>query len=288
MLRTNYLLLLLYFCGVLSVSGQQPGDSLLKLSCSEHSYTSYLPVSNKPLEVIRHTDYALGYAEPHEQAAWVCYVLSKTECKGEEKRGSSFYPDNAVTTVSATNADYKSSGYDRGHLAPAGDMSFSATAMKESFYYSNMSPQVPAFNRGIWKLLESQVRTWGQVSGPLLVITGPVLTDSLPFIGVNEVAVPDWYYKIVVNPSSVPPQAIGFLLRNEASEKNLYEFAVTVDAIEAVTGIDFLPGLPEADQQKIESQVNGSYWKGMDQVKITPDAPSLPKKCKVKKEKHTK
>lgn len=283
MLRTICFFLCFSFSGNFSSFSQQRTDSTLKLCCSENKFTSYLPVCKGSVEIVNHVAYSLGYSEPHEQAAWVCYVLSKGECNGDEERSSSFYPDKAVRSGSACNSDYKASGYDRGHLAPAGDMSFSETAMKESFYYSNMSPQVPAFNRGIWKRLESQVRNWGVAYGELLVITGPVLTDSLQAIGPNKVSVPQSYYKIVVNPNASPPQAIGFLMKNASSNSQLDRFTVTVDSIETVTGIDFFSALPPDVQSVIESQVNGSYWQGFESINIVPARTALPPKKKTSK-----
>ena len=271
MLYRNYLLILALF-GSITLTAQKASDSITWRSCSESTYNQYLPVAHAACEIVRHEGYTLGYSEAHEQAAWVCYVLSNTECAGGEERASSFYVDKAVTTGSANDADYKSSGYDRGHLAPAGDMGFSESTMKESFFYSNMSPQVPRFNRGIWKKLEAQVRTWGSLYGSILVLTGPVLSDSLPTIGPNKVAIPESYYKIIVNAAVKPPQAIGFILKNEPSSKKLSSFVVTIDDIEALTGLDFLSAIPATDQRALENHVDGTYWKGFEKVRIAPPA----------------
>jgi endonuclease G len=91
------------------------------------------------------------------------------------KRKDNFRSDPKVKTGSAALSDYKGSGYDRGHLAPAADFKWSATAMSESFYMSNMSPQVPGFNRGIWKNIESTVRNWAVENDEIYIVTGPVL-----------------------------------------------------------------------------------------------------------------
>jgi len=97
----------------------------LLLSISGYSQTlDYLPTSTTG-QVIHHSHYTLSYSEKHEQAEWVAYKL----------------------TAGEVNGSYKGSGYDRGHLAPAGDMSFSHTAMGESFYLSNMSPQEAGFKK---------------------------------------------------------------------------------------------------------------------------------------------
>lgn len=269
-MNTKFLSLLLI--SVISFVGwsQSAIDSSLFKACSETNYTNYLPTYSEATQTVQHTAFTLAYSEEHEQAAWVTYVLSAKECTLEEERSSSFYVDPKVSTGSATNNDYKSSGFDRGHLAPAGDMGFSPVTMKESFYYSNMSPQVPGFNRGIWKKLETEVREWAELYGSCLVITGPILKDSVAFktIGPNDVSVPNAYYKVIVNPNLSTPEAIAFILNNESSSSPLSSFVVTIDELERISGIDFLPNVAKKEQENIENHVNGAFWKGFESVKI--------------------
>jgi len=133
--------------------------SLFVLGLSVLHAADYTPVSPNP--IVEHSAYSLGYNEDHDQATWVAYTLTGAQATSKlYERTDIFRDDPAVVTGSATLADYKGSGYDRGHLAPARDMTWSRTAMSESFYMSNMSPQIPGFNRGIWKQLESQVRQY--------------------------------------------------------------------------------------------------------------------------------
>jgi endonuclease G, mitochondrial len=284
MRKSSYLLIITLLGFSVGAMAQPACDSAIRSLTDEKGYQGCVPKCKTNLQVVGHDAYTLGYSEKHEQAAWVCYVLSKSECTGDEERSGSFFEDKSVKTGSACNADYAGSGYDRGHLAPAGDMSFSATAMKESFFYSNMSPQVPQFNRGVWKKLETQVREWGTLYGNCLVITGPVLKDSLKTIGTNGVAIPEMYYKIVVNANASPPQAIGFLLRNEGSTQPLTNFVVTIDSIETVTGIDFFSTIAAPCQQKLESRVSGSHWKGFELVTIAPAAAPATSSAKKKQQ----
>ena len=111
-------------------------------------------------QLVTHLGYSLSYNEKHEQANWVFYELTIDEVLGSIKRKDQFRADPNIKTGSASLSDYKRSGYDRGHLAPAADMKWSSKAMSESFFMSNMSPQTPSFNRGIWKKLENLVRKW--------------------------------------------------------------------------------------------------------------------------------
>ncbi len=108
-----------------------------------------LPFYESGAEIVRHTDFVLKYSEKHEQAEWVAYQLTLSEVEAEDyQRTDDFREDSAVSTGSATLDDYRGSGFDRGHLAPAEDFEWSAEAMSESFCMINMSPQKPGFNRG--------------------------------------------------------------------------------------------------------------------------------------------
>ena len=212
--------------------------------------------------IVEREGYALGYIELHEQPAWVIYKLTAEEVKGKaSERGNDFRPDPLVKTGSATPKDYTRSGYDRGHLAPAADMAWSKTTMSESFYMSNMSPQKPQFNRGIWKTLEEQVRSCAVSEKEIYVVTGPILPATKTItIGANKVTVPEKYYKVVFD--MTPPQKmIGFILPNEGSNKSLKDFAVSVDAVENATGLDFFSLVPQPAQEQLESTISVQGWK---------------------------
>lgn len=187
-------------------------------------------------EIVRHSHYVLGYCEDHEQAAWVYYTPSMGSQNEKASRTDDFREDPMVETGSAVPSDYRRSGYDRGHLCPAGDMTSSREVMSETFYMSNMSPQVPAFNRGIWKRLEEQVRDWGKRE-TVWIVTGPVFKDVKGEIGTNKVTVPGYYYKVVY--SSSRREMIGFILPNERSKKPLSDYVVSVDSVERFTDLDF-------------------------------------------------
>ena len=179
---------------------------------------------------------------------------------GSVKRNDSFRSDPMVRSGSAALSDYKGSGFDRGHLAPAADMKWSSTAMSESFFMSNMSPQDPSFNRGIWKKLESRVRDWAMDNGSVYVATGGVLSNGLNTIGSNGVSVPKYYYKVILDYKEPDYKAIGFLMPNSASKQSLQSFAVTVDNVERVTGIDFFHSLPDGIENSVEGNLDVSKW----------------------------
>jgi endonuclease G len=164
-------------------------------------------------QIRRLTGFDLSYNETHEQANWVMYILTREELEGSVERSDDFRQDKKIPTGSASLADYRKSGYDRGHLAPAADMKWSEEAMSESFLMSNMSPQKPYFNRGIWKKLEEHVREIGRENDSVLVITGPVFKDILDSIGENEVSVPGYYFKLLLDLSWPDNKAVAYLMK---------------------------------------------------------------------------
>ena len=219
----------------------------------------YLPAFGKH-QIIEHKLYSLSYNEKHEQADWVAYKLFPSSINQFVKRKDNFRIDTLVVTGSASINDYKKSGFDRGHLAPAKTMSFSEETMRESFLMSNMSPQKPGFNRGIWKRLEERVRSWIPLSDSLYIVTGPVLRGTLGVIGKNEVTVPGAYYKTILRFKNGNLFGIGFLLKNEKSSKSLASYAVSIDRIEKLTGLNFYQNLRASIQDKIEANSNLSIF----------------------------
>ena len=218
--------------------------------------------------------YALAHDARLKIPLWVQYVISPEELTGATSRQDDFRPDTSIPFGSrAELEDYASSGFDRGHMAPAADMKRSDQVMSESFLLSNMSPQVGiGFNRHIWKNLEAAIRGWVEQRGALTVITGPVfkiIKDGMgkgkvtySVIGENQIAVPTHFFKIVVdvnNPDK--PEALAFVIPNEGlSSRHYNEFLTAIDEIEALTGLDFLSSLPVTIQREIESQKASIIW----------------------------
>ncbi len=218
----------------------------------------FLPTSTTG-QIIKHSYYTLSYSEPNEQAEWVYYQLTPSLINGLASRADNFRPDPLVTTGSAQLSDYKGSGYDRGHLCPAADMKANSNAMSETFYLSNMSPQEPSFNRGVWAKLEAVVRNWAMVEGRIYVVTGGVLSSNKGKIGMDGVTVPKYYYKVVYDPTGTQ-KMIAVVLPNEGSKQPLQNFVVTVDYVESITGIDFFPELPDTLEDRLESRSDASAW----------------------------
>ena len=215
----------------------------------------------KPLDesFIDHRYYSLSYVEKHEQADWVCYRLTNNMIKGTAQRKDNFKADGKIKTGSAALTDYKGSGYDRGHLAPAADFKFSQMAMDQSFYMSNMSPQNPSFNRGIWKKLEELMRAWAYEYSSIDVVTGPIF-ESSNSIGMNKVTIPSHYYKAALRKTDLGYEAIAFVLPNNKSQSSLQSFVISVDDLEERIQIDLFHELADSEENAVEALYAKNNW----------------------------
>ncbi len=233
-----------------------------------------LPQLQPNEEIIMHSAMALVYNEKYEQASWVAHIILPDVVSGMVGRSNDFRPDPLVKTGSAVERDYMIKdtladgsikydgfGYDRGHLAPSADFRWSQKALSESFYYSNMSPQVADFNRDSWAKLEDLFRAYVQEKKvPLYIVTAPLLREGLPVVerGQNHVAIPVYYYKIALDPAN--KQAIAFLMPNKKCEYPTEHYAVSIDSLEHLTGRDFFPALPDSLENRLELMDSAKPW----------------------------
>lgn len=233
---------------------------ILGISCGKNNeITTDENLSLEPIssgQIIKHSYYSLAYSAENKQAFWVFYQLSSDNI-GDQDRTDDFRADPAVISGSASLIDYKGSGYDRGHLCPAADMTQNKTSMSETFFLSNMSPQTSGFNRGVWSTLEEKIRAWATNYSKIYVVTGPIFRDNLAVIGENKVTVPGYYYKVIYDGHE---KMIGLILPNASSSLSLDKFVVSVDQIELLTGIDFFANLNDKLENKIEAKSDWNNW----------------------------
>jgi len=214
-------------------------------------------------ELVFYPSHALSYAEKHEQPEWVVYALradklSQSKAVIEEN----FRPDPAIPTQSAALADYQGTAYKAGQLLPAADRAYSPALMGETFLMSNVSPQAPGLDAGVWRELEELVREWAMEAGKLYVATGPVLAmQPKGEIGANKVSVPAAYYKVVLDLEPPGLRALGFILPNTVTYEPLPKFAASVDEVERITGLDFFTNfMPEEVEAEVEARYEESLW----------------------------
>lgn len=220
----------------------------------------YLPAPVGSNQIIAYTQFTLSYNEQHEQADWVAYELTEEEADMDRDRCDCFKSDSKVITGSATPNDYSSTGFDKGHLCPAADNNMSAKANEESFLMSNMSPQLPDFNRELWADLEEWVRDQADDYGAVYVVTGPVFVNNLGKFGNNEVTIPGYFYKTILRFYDNQTKSIGFLIPQVGAIGDFENYAVPVNTIETLTGLDLYPGLDDSIENKVESQFEKSKW----------------------------
>lgn len=225
---------------------------------SQDSKFDYLPTSTSN-NVYSNDAYTFSYKESFEQAEWVAYELTKSDMPKADYKRPYFNQDKSVKTKSADWRNFKNSGYNKGHLCPAADRKSSYEMYELTFLTSNASPQLYDFNAGIWNRLEQKTRYWAERYDGIYVITGGVLEDGLKTIGTEDVAVPDYFYKIILTKDR--SNMIGFLVPHKESNKPLYNFVVPVDDIEKVTGIDFFKNLPDDVENRLEANNGYKNWK---------------------------
>lgn len=153
--------------------------------------------NNQPEQIIEHIGYTVSYNPTWLEPNWVAYELTAAETGGEQERSNHFKPDPLVEGDPVVTSDYSKSGYDRGHMAPAADMKWSEQAMRESFYMTNICPQLHNLNAGDWKDLEEMARSWAQQYGNIYIACGPIVEAEYPTIGkTHTIAVPAAFYKV--------------------------------------------------------------------------------------------
>ena len=223
-----------------------------KLNLEIPAYT--YPGKYKNEIVLHRTGYTVSYNVYYKNPNWVAWELTREETKGETDRYNKFMPDPDLPEPRVVHKDYTRSGYDRGHMAPAADMKWSKQAMIESFYMSNICPQVGNLNRGDWNDLEELCRDWAEKYGRIYIACGPIFDSKSPKrIGEHKVAVPDRFFKVILIYNRKNPIAMGFIFKNIARSQDIEKYMVTVDSVENVTGMDFFSKLPDDVENRIES-----------------------------------
>lgn len=223
----------------------------LILSTPSFAFELMLPKGSCEL-ILEKKYYSLCYSNFHRQALWVTHLLTKKSINGRQKRTNNFRRDHHVEDPVGSR-DYRGSGFDRGHLIPAADMKLNREAMSSTFYMTNISPQTPSFNQGIWRSLEHGIRSLVRSHGDGYVVTAPVLIGKLDYIA-SGVSVPHFYYKIIYIPDADIMEA--YLLPNiKLSGRKYREFKITVDEVEDLTGLDFFSELPDELEEVLESSL---------------------------------
>lgn len=215
--------------------------------------------------IIEYDGFTVSYNPDHHIPNWVFWELTADEAAGTEPRGT-FAPDPDVDNCPLPT-DYAHTGYDRGHICPAGDMKWNKDAMRQCFYMTNMVPQDPSLNRGAWNNLEQKCRQRALSDSAILIISGPILSkgkeDISEYLSRRRVAVPKRLFKVVFSPYAERPRMIGFIMPNEPLKGGMQPYAVSVDSVEAVSGMDFFSWLPDSIENALEKECDFNKWSNM-------------------------
>lgn len=243
---------LLVMCSCRSASSQQ-----------EQSTGYELPAITESDIVVTHVGYAASYDCNRLVAKWVAYELTKDETYGKvPRKGNDFWDrDPDLNCRQAHFKDYSGTEWDRGHLAPAGDMKWSVDAMRQSFLLTNCCPQNRQFNANSWESTERMGRRLARQYGKVWIVCGPVFYDNkFGTIGLNKVAVPDAFFKAFLVEKDGSYGAMGLIMYNTPGQQNIKECSMSVDELEATIGIDLFPALPDEVENEVESKIEGHWW----------------------------
>ena len=217
-------------------------------------------------QILEYTGHTLSYNKDTRLPNWVAYELTATEAEGDNPRKDKFARDPQAEGAQGSKEDYRNSGWDRGHMAPAGDMKWDTKAMDETYYFTNICPQNHQLNNGDWKELEEKCRDWAVKYGSVYIACGPIITDNAHGrLGENQIVIPDKFYKVVLIQKDGKYHGVGFLFTNypkrdskistkPGPNRPLESYLVTIDEVEAATGIDFFPKLPDSVETAVEKQ----------------------------------
>ncbi|MCM1377348.1 MAG: DNA/RNA non-specific endonuclease [Clostridium sp.] len=207
-----------------------------------------------------YTGFRLSFNPENHTPNWVGWELLATEIDGPESRSNKFWQDESVRGC-PTLADYKNSGYDRGHICPAADQKWSRQAMNDCFVLTNMCPQDGALNRGAWQTLEQKERLWAQRDSAIVIVAGPLYDPvDVKTIGESHVRVPSAFFKAICAPYQSNPRAIAFVYPNMSAPGNMQNYVMTIDDLEKLTGFDFFSALPDDIENKIEAVASFKEW----------------------------
>lgn len=209
-----------------------------------------------------YTGFSVSFNPQHRIPNYVIWELTREEAKGREPRINDFHQDTEVEGCPDLS-DYRGSGFDRGHMAPAGEMKWNPRAMYDSHALTNMCPQDRVINGGRWRTIENLEQNWVMSDSALVIITGPILADSITRKIGSGVSVPERFFRVVFAPYVNPPRAIAFIVPNSETSRGVYDMVVSVDEVESATGFDFLSALPDEIEDEVERDSRLFIWRAL-------------------------
>ena len=210
-------------------------------------------------EIIDYSYYSVSFCEQYRLSEWAIYYMTPDRF-GSTRRTDNFRQDPQLNGRDASLYHFKGSGYDRGHLVPAADMTWDIERISETFFMTNISPKSPSFNRGGNKELESKIREWIIEFDTVAIITGWVTSDIQHYISEDSIPVPNYFYKVFIDIQR--KRSIAFLLPNMKITKPIMEYVISIDYLESITGLDFFYKLPDNIEILFEMDTGNNEIKG--------------------------
>lgn len=243
-------------------TGQKQQEQESEVEIIQDTLLFAAKLENRSEQLLTRTGYVTSYNKDYKIPNWVGWILTDDHTSGPYKRnGLQFHEDEDVDYPRATHFDYMQSGYDRGHMCPAGDNKWNRDAIEETFLMTNICPQDGNLNKGDWNELENKCRSWAKKMGKIYIVCGPILYNKEhKRIGKSKVTVPEAFFKIVLCLEG-NPKGIGFIYKNQSGNNNMNSYVNSIDQVERITGIDFFSNLDENIQNIAEAQCNLEEWR---------------------------
>lgn len=221
-----------------------------------------LPLNGVSEQILYRKAYIVSYNKEHRIPNWVTWHLTRNHVYGDKRRpGNAWHEDLDVPSPRATTADYKGSGWTRGHMCPAGDNKWDNDAMYESFLFTNCCPQNANLNSGTWNQIEISCRRWAEKYGELYIVCGPILfRQEHEKIGTNNIVVPEAFFKVIVCLNKGNEKGIGFICRNTDGNRKKDLYINSIKQVERITGITFFPHLSQRIAAKVKNEANIKDW----------------------------
>ena len=240
-----------------------PGEELYPYRSSLVSSIDIpLPLKGQSEQILYRKAYVVSYNKENRIPNWVAWHLTDEHTFGDVKRpGNAWHEDLDVPAPRASIADYKESGWTRGHMCPAGDNKWSREAMYETFLFTNCCPQNANLNSGTWNQIEISCRRWAERNGDLYIVCGPILfRQEHEMIGENKIVVPEAFFKVIVCLNKGHEKGIGFICRNNDGNRKKDFYVNSIKQVERITGMTFFPHLSATIVDKVKDVADLNDW----------------------------
>ena len=218
--------------------------------------------ASKDIRILERGEFVIGWSDSLRHPLWCAYHVT-AQSKHEAGKRPGFVCDKNVATAPKPG-DYSKSGYDRGHMVPnyAIITRYGEEARRKTFMMSNIAPQSPALNRGVWREVEHRIADlWTQRYGEIWVVVGCIPSVSQETISGTRIDIPSAYYQVIMAQEGMNVRALALLFdQNVGWREWAARNIISIDELEKLTGLDFNPDLPAFIQDPLEAETPSRLW----------------------------